>query len=75
MVASLSKLCVNNLFSLLAGPLIIYAQIYTLYSVFVICKEIKAQKKGDSPLHKELLTFYYGHILNVIVFNLTWIIA
>lgn len=60
---------------MLAGPLIIYAQIYTLYSVFVIYKEIKLSKKGDSPLPKELLTFYYGHILNVIVFNLTWIIA
>lgn len=54
------------------APLVIYATIYTLYSVVVILREFCRAKQ---PLPKELRTFYMGHILNVIIFNISWIPA
>lgn len=55
------------------APLIMYAQVYTLYSVFAIIKEIKRSKEKGENLPKHLLTFYYGHILNMLMFNISWI--
>jgi hypothetical protein len=57
------------------SPLLVYAQLYSLYSIYAILREIGRSKKSGDPLPKEVLTFYYGHILNVIVFNISWVPA